>query len=85
MNEVKTKRILKAIRCCRDDLCAKCPLQLEICDKLRVESESIPVELLDMIEDVMEEYLKENQAEREKAKQKMEKMKVRFENGKPVW
>ena len=58
MNEVKTKRILKAIRCCRDDLCARCPMQKEICDELRVESESIPVELLDMIEDELEEKLK---------------------------
>ena len=58
MNEVKVKRILKAIRCCRDDLCTQCPMQKEICDELRVEMESVPAELLDMIENELEQKLK---------------------------
>ena len=58
MNEVKVKRILKSIRCCRDDLCTQCPMQKEICDELRVEMESVPAELLDMIEEELEQKLK---------------------------
>lgn len=58
MNEVKTKKILKAIRCCREDLCKKCTMQQEICDELKVEMESVPVELLDMIEDELEEKIR---------------------------
>lgn len=53
-----TKRrsdVLKAIRCCRDDNCKYCPLQAEICDELRVEMESLPAELVDMIEEELEE------------------------------
>ena len=47
--------VLKAIRCCRDDNCRYCPLQGEICDQLRVDMESLPAELVDMIEDELEE------------------------------
>lgn len=54
----RTKEILKAIRCCRDDLCTKCPLQTEICDELWVDTETIPAELVDMIEEQLEEVLK---------------------------
>lgn len=50
--------VIKAIRCCRDDNCKKCPLQLEICDELRVDMESLPVELVDKIEEELEEYRK---------------------------
>lgn len=53
----RTKEILKAIRCCRDDLCNKCPLQHEICDELWVDMESLPVALVEMIEDQLEEKL----------------------------
>ena len=49
-------KTLKAVRCCRDDLCVKCPLQKKICDKARVEMESLPAELVDMIEDILEEH-----------------------------
>ena len=62
MSEIRTKRILKAIRCCRDDLCVHCPLQKEICDELRVDMESVPAELLEMIEDEMEDYLQKIRA-----------------------
>ena len=51
----KRKKVLKAIRCCRDDACMNCPLQKEICDELRVEMESLPAELVDMIEEELEE------------------------------
>ena len=54
----RTKEILKAIRYCRDKLCTKCPLQEEICDELWVDMETIPAELVDMIEDQLEEVLK---------------------------
>lgn len=58
MSEQKrTKEILKAIRCCRGDLCSKCPLQKEICDELRVDMESLPAELVDMIEEELEEKI----------------------------
>ena len=46
--------VLKAIRCCRDDNCRYCPLQKEICDELKVEMESLPAELVDMIEEELE-------------------------------
>ncbi len=46
--------VLKAIRCCREDLCVKCPLQKEICDELKVDMESLPAELVDLIEEILE-------------------------------
>ncbi len=52
------RRILKAIRCCREDLCEKCPMQGEICDEFGTESEPLPAALVDMIEDELEEKLK---------------------------
>lgn len=51
----RRRDVLKAIRCCRDDNCRYCPLQGEICDQLRVDMESLPAELVDMIEDELEE------------------------------
>lgn len=51
-------KVIKAIRCCRDDNCRKCPLQAEICDELRVDMDSLPVELLDRIEEELEEFRK---------------------------
>ena len=56
----KLKDVLKAIRCCRDDLCAVCPLQGTICDHLAVEMESLPADLVDMIEEELEEKVKNN-------------------------
>ena len=50
----RRKDVLKAIRCCRDDLCAMCPLQKEICDELWVDMESLPADLVDMIEEELE-------------------------------
>ena len=58
MNDQRMKNILKAVRCCRDDLCSKCPMQLEICDELRVEMESLPARLVDLVEEAMDETLK---------------------------
>lgn len=58
MSEVDAKKILKAIRCCRDDLCTQCPLQKDICDELWVDMETIPAELVDMIEEQLEELIK---------------------------
>ena len=57
----RTKEILKTIRCCRDKLCTKCPLQAEICDELWVDMETIPAELIDRIGDALEEALKRKQ------------------------
>ena len=54
----KTKDVLKAIRCCRDDLCTVCPLRGEICDTLAVAMESLPADLVDMIEEELEEKTK---------------------------
>lgn len=50
----KCRKVLKALRCCRDDMCTQCPLQEEICDELRVDMESVPSELLDRIEEELE-------------------------------
>ena len=50
----RMREVLKAIRCCRDDNCRYCPLQKEICDELKVEMESLPSELVDMIEEELE-------------------------------
>lgn len=47
-------KVLKAVRCCRKDNCICCPLQRKICDKLLVEMESLPAELVDMIEHELE-------------------------------
>ena len=48
------EELKKTLRCCRKDDCENCPLQLQICDELEVEMESIPTELLDMIEEALE-------------------------------
>ena len=52
MNELDKLR--EAVRCCRREECERCPLQLQICDELEVEMESLPAELLDMIENELE-------------------------------
>lgn len=54
----RLKQVLKAVRCCRGDFCTRCPLQEEICDEFRVESETLPAALVDMIEDAMEELIR---------------------------
>lgn len=51
------EELIKAIRCCRKSDCEHCPLQRDICDELDVLMESIPVELLNMIEDELETNL----------------------------
>ena len=48
------KELRTAIRCCRKDDCEHCPMQGKICDELMVEMESLPAELLDMIEEALE-------------------------------
>lgn len=59
MDEVSVKKVLKAIRCCRDDLCTECPIQKDICDELLVDMETMPAELVDMIEEQLEEVLRD--------------------------
>ncbi len=72
----RIKEVLKAIRCCRDDACVDCPMQKDICDELWVDMESLPAELVDMIEEELEEIIRppryrilaiQNRAEKEKA------------------
>lgn len=58
IDQVNVKKILKTIRCCRDDMCTQCPVQKDICDELWVDMETIPAELVDMIEEQLEEVLK---------------------------
>ena len=53
MKKEDIRKVLKAVRCCREDLCTKCPKQEEICDVLRVERESLPAELIDQIEGIL--------------------------------
>ena len=50
----RAEDVLKAIKCCRVNECAGCPLQKEICDELWVDMESLPVDLVDMIEEELE-------------------------------
>lgn len=57
MNDQRIRNVLKAIRCCRDDMCTCCPMQREICDELIIERESLPSELIDIIEDELEGML----------------------------
>ena len=54
MNDMK-ENIRKAIRCCRDERCDKCPVQMEICDELCVEMVEVPEQLLDMIDETLSE------------------------------
>ena len=51
----RAEDIREAIRHCRKDECEGCPLQKEICDELWVDMESLPVELVDMIEAELDE------------------------------
>ena len=44
------EELRKALRCCREDGCEDCPLQVDICDQLYIDTEIIPTELLDLIE-----------------------------------
>ena len=62
MKQKRTREILKAIRCCRDDFCNECPMLHDFCDELKVEMESLPAQLIDMIEDVLEGVLKDGRA-----------------------
>lgn len=43
-----------ALRCCRAEDCEHCPVQLEICDELIVDMESVPADLVDLIIDALE-------------------------------
>ena len=55
---MKTERekLVEAVRCCIEEGgCNWCPLQGEICDQLKVDMESLPAELVDMIEEELEE------------------------------
>lgn len=47
--------LLIAVKCCREDRCEECPLQEKICDELCVAMESVPAELLDLIEENLED------------------------------
>lgn len=46
--------LLEAVRCCRDKRCNDCPMQLEICDQLRVAMLDLPEELVEKIEEELE-------------------------------
>ena len=46
--------LLTAIRCCREDDCENCPALGEICDNLRVDMEDLPVDLVDMVIEILE-------------------------------
>ena len=47
--------LLAAIRCCRDKKCDECPMQVEICDELRVAMMDLPEELVEKIEEELRE------------------------------
>lgn len=50
---IEKKDLRTALRCCRADNCEDCPMQEEICDEFRVDMESVPAELLDMIDQAL--------------------------------
>jgi hypothetical protein len=49
----KKELVLTALDECRRGHCDDCPLQATICDTLYVETEVIPTELLDLIEELL--------------------------------
>ena len=53
---MEAKKLVEAIECCRNGLCENCPLQEEICDEFYLETEIIPAELLDLIEDELKQH-----------------------------
>ena len=52
---IDRSELLIAVKCCREDRCDECPLQEKICDELRITMESIPADLLDLIEEELEQ------------------------------
>ena len=55
MRKLTKDEVRKAVRCCREGTCLDCPLLEELCDELTVTMDSLPVELLDMIEEILNE------------------------------
>ena len=50
MNEQR-KDLLDAIECCMSGNCEQCPLQLQICDELEIDTVCLPAALVDKIEE----------------------------------
>ena len=51
------EELRKAIQCClKEDGCEECPLQHEVCDDFFVPMESIPVGLMELIDEVLETF-----------------------------
>lgn len=44
-------KLLKTIQCCREKRCDECPMQVEICDELKVAMLDLPEELVEKIEE----------------------------------
>jgi len=55
MRKLTKDEVRRAVRCCREGTCLDCPLLEELCDELTVTMDSLPVELLDMIEEILNE------------------------------
>ncbi len=55
MRKPTKDEVRKAFRCCRSGECLDCPLLADLCDELTVTMDSLPVELLDMIEEILDE------------------------------
>ena len=51
---MRIEKLLEAIRCCKQGLCEACPMQVETCDELRVDTIELPEELVDRIEEALE-------------------------------
>ena len=49
------EKLLKALQCCREGDCRRCPMCGEICDELYLEVEEISAELLDRIEEELKD------------------------------
>ena len=52
---IRKEDMRKALRCCRVGDCTGCPLLGDLCDELLVTMASVPVELLDMIDEILAE------------------------------
>ena len=51
---MRIEKQLEAIMCSKQGLCEACPMQVETCDELRVDTIELPEELVDRIEEALE-------------------------------
>lgn len=49
----QAEKLLETIRCCKEGMCERCPMQIEFCDELRVDMVELPEELVEKIEEML--------------------------------